>query len=320
MKLFVHINLAVLIFLIFGCSKQERVKGIIPVRELVEAYVQISLIYESEKELVEKEVQVAQYLSQNNLTRQQVDKALETYRSDPAEWRGFFMKVQTRLRELEAEQRSILSAKENDNSTPDQPITMDNTTITVQNNIANSELAETVDSNTPRSYPIPVNISSEDVIKLDPTSVELTDTETPVSLEIPINEDSLNTLIEKVLPYTFELNEDNVGVFSYTVQRGNNLSTIAYENDTDISQLTFLNSIENVNKIRIGQTILIPNKITTMVIHTIKSGEALSKITKEYDSDLEQIIKINKITNIDVINTGDFLYLPIHKLALNDTD
>ena len=74
-----------------------------------------------------------------------------------------------------------------------------------------------------------------------------------------------------------------------------------------------VNSLENANSIKIGQTLLIPNNFTIVLLHTISSGEALSKISSRYNSNLDLLIKINKIDDVNSIKSGDFLYIPVLK-------
>ena len=94
---------------------------------------------------------------------------------------------------------------------------------------------------------------------------------------------------------------------------GDNLSTLAEEHNSETSQLMLVNSLENANSIKIGQTLLIPNNFTIVLLHTISSGEALSKISSRYNSNLDLLIEINKIKNIHTIKAGDFLYVPVLK-------
>ena len=82
--------------------------------------------------------------------------------------------------------------------------------------------------------------------------------------------------------------------------------------------MLLINVIDNPNSLRIGQKLFIPNTETEIILHTISPGEALSKISTNYDSDLDEIIKINKIENINSINAGDLLYVPVLKKMRKD--
>lgn len=46
----------------------------------------------------------------------------------------------------------------------------------------------------------------------------------------------------------------------YTVQKGDSLSAIAKRHGTTVQELAALNNIKNVNLIRVGQTLTIPDK------------------------------------------------------------
>ncbi|MCH7618728.1 MAG: hypothetical protein IH880_03020, partial [Candidatus Marinimicrobia bacterium] len=112
MKRFVLIILLFFSYMTTGCSKEEKTISEISSDDLVDAYVQISLINESDMGEVDKKRAVDLYLADNYLSDAKIEKYFERYRSNPIEWRGFFMKVQKQLRELEAEQRAILIKEE----------------------------------------------------------------------------------------------------------------------------------------------------------------------------------------------------------------
>ena len=107
--------------------------------------------------------------------------------------------------------------------------------------------------------------------------------------------------------------EKGLGFIYYKIKSGDNLSTLAKEHNSKTEQLMLVNSLENANSIRIGQTLLIPNNSTMILLHTISSGEALSKIASRYDSDLDLLIEINKLDDVNSIKAGDFLYVPVLK-------
>jgi len=105
MKRFVQTFLSFILIFGFGCDGKENVSPIVQDDELVEVYVRISLIKDSDLSISDKEVLIDKYLSDKNLTIEKIESRLEVYRTNPADWRGFFMKVQSRLRELQRENR-----------------------------------------------------------------------------------------------------------------------------------------------------------------------------------------------------------------------
>ena len=272
-----------------GCLKEEKTISEVSSDDLVDAYVQISLINESDMSEVDKKRAVDLYLADNYLSDAKIDKYFERYRSNPIEWRGFFMKVQKQLRELEAEQRAILIKEEEEAMKIDEE----------------EAKIDTV-------FPLPLDTVIIDSIKLDFATAE---SDSPSSIEDSIP--YVDTEPQEVIPEA-ALIQSGIGVFSYTVKSGDNLSSLASDYDSELKQLLLINVIDNPNSIRIGQKLFIPNPETEIILHTISPGEALSKISTNYDSDLDEIIKINKIENINSINAGDLLYVPVLKKIRKD--
>ena len=272
-----------------GCLKEEQTISEVSSDDLVDAYVQISLINESDMSEVDKKRAVDLYLADNYLSDAKIEKYFERYRSDPIEWRGFFMEVQKQLRELEAEQRAILIKEEEEAMKIDEE----------------EAKIDTV-------FPLPLDTVIIDSIKLDFATAE---SDSPSSIEDSIP--YVDTEPQEVIPEA-ALIQSGIGVFSYTVKSGDNLSSLASDYDSELKQLLLINVIENPNSIRIGQKLFIPNPETEIILHTISPGEALSKISTNYDSDLDEIIKINKIENINSINAGDLLYVPVLKKMRKD--
>jgi len=274
-----------------GCSKEEKTISEVSSDDLVDAYVRISLINESDMSEVDKKRAVDLYLADNYLSDAKIEKYFEKYRSNPIEWRGFFMKVQKQLREVEAEQRAILIKREEAMKIDEEEAKIDTV------------------------FPLPLDTVIIDSIKLDFVDFATTESDSPSSIEDSIP--SGDTEPQEVIPEA-ALIQSGIGVFSYTVKSGDNLSSLASDYDSELKQLLMINFIDNPNSIRIGQKLFIPNPETEFILHTISPGEALSKISTNYDSDLDEIIKINKIENINSINAGDLLYVPVLKKIRKD--
>lgn len=47
------------------------------------------------------------------------------------------------------------------------------------------------------------------------------------------------------------------------------------------------------------------------IIHIVKNGESLSLIAKQYGVDIKELIKLNKITNPDLIVIGQEIVVPV---------
>ena len=288
MKRFVLIILLFFSYITTGCSKEEKTISEVSSDDLVDAYVQISLINESGMSNADKKKAVDLYLADNKLSGRKIDTYFDRYRSDPIEWREFFMNVQKQLRELEAEQRAILIKKEEAMKFDEEDAKIDT------------------------AFPLPLDTIIIDSIKFDFATAE---SDGPAAAEDPIP--SVDAEPQEVIPEV-ALIQSGIGVFFYTVKSGDNLSSLASNAESELKQLLLINIIEDPNSIRIGQVLFIPNAETEIILHTISPGEALSKISSNYDSNLDEIIKINKIENINSINAGDLLYVPVLKKIRKD--
>ena len=100
----------------------------------------------------------------------------------------------------------------------------------------------------------------------------------------------------------------------YTVERGDSLSVIAKKFTTSTSAIRSLNKLSS-NTIRVGQQLLVPltdgainsehlpeqmrsaanNTSRTKLSHTVKSGDTLWDISREYDVTMDELAKWNKL-------------------------
>ncbi|MCF2860426.1 LysM peptidoglycan-binding domain-containing protein [Pseudoalteromonas sp. SMS1] len=112
----------------------------------------------------------------------------------------------------------------------------------------------------------------------------------------------------------------------YTVNKGDSLSVIANKFDTNISAIRTLNKL-NGNVIRVGQQLLVPlsegelksEHLPTAVrkvanppqpnkkVHTVKSGDTLWDISREYDVTIKQLAAWNKLKPSSVLKLGQKL-------------
>ncbi len=121
----------------------------------------------------------------------------------------------------------------------------------------------------------------------------------------------------------------------HTVQRGENLRSIAQANGTTESELIELNDIANPNRILAGQQLLIrnepiPEAVETVAvtatdaeavsesesgggestIHVVQAGEYLSSIARRYGVSNDMIIAANDIADPNQVNEGQELVIP----------
>jgi membrane-bound lytic murein transglycosylase D len=124
--------------------------------------------------------------------------------------------------------------------------------------------------------------------------------------------------------------------YYYRVRRGDNLSTIARKHRTTVSQLRRLNDISNRTLLRVGRSLKVPDnggdgiKFVTddeearepasrrrgavaavekreATYHIVRRGDNLSTIARRYNISMEELLKLNKISNRSVIRKGQKL-------------
>ena len=97
----------------------------------------------------------------------------------------------------------------------------------------------------------------------------------------------------------------------YTVQRGDNLTKIAKEYNTTVSQLVAWNGIINPNLIFVGQKLIVsksePGPQPVVEYYTVKRGDTLTAIAKKFGTTVAQLVRWNHIVNPNIIITGQVL-------------
>ena len=114
---------------------------------------------------------------------------------------------------------------------------------------------------------------------------------------------------------------------TYIVQRGDTLYSIAANYNVSVEDLKEVNNL-NSNILFIGQELLIPSEVIVEEednydIYEVVQGDALWKISKRYNIPVEELIKINNLTNIN-LQVGDKLLVPkkeeeIYTVVTGDT-
>lgn len=121
-------------------------------------------------------------------------------------------------------------------------------------------------------------------------------------------------------------NNGNIsGTGYYTVQSGDTLSGIANRFSTNVNTLAHLNDIQNVNRIYVGQHLLVrqassnastsrpsapvTNNTQTSGTYTVQSGDTLSGIASRFGTSYETLAHLNNIANPNLIHVGQTLRL-----------
>jgi len=94
-------------------------------------------------------------------------------------------------------------------------------------------------------------------------------------------------------------------VFVYTVQSGDNISSIASNFNVSTSTILWANNLNTKSKIKEGQELIILP--VTGTLHYVRQGESISSIASLYKANQQEIIAFNEIEDIA---TGDVLIIP----------
>lgn len=89
----------------------------------------------------------------------------------------------------------------------------------------------------------------------------------------------------------------------YTVKAGDTLGEIARKFGTTYQELATINGLRNPHIIHIGQEIKLQGGAKTQ-FYTVKAGDTLSGIADRFNSSLVDILRLNTISNPDLIHIG----------------
>lgn len=108
------------------------------------------------------------------------------------------------------------------------------------------------------------------------------------------------------------------------IQYGDTLSELALKYNTTVSELVKLNNISNPNLIYAGSTLKIPTNSSSSTgsctsTYVVQSGDTLSQIALNYGTTVTQIAYANNIRNVNLIYTGQTLYIPTSNCDMNHT-
>ncbi len=104
--------------------------------------------------------------------------------------------------------------------------------------------------------------------------------------------------------------------YSHIVQPGETLSEIAQQYGVDANAIANANNIANRNQLRAGQALVIPGltqaqaRELRQIRHTVKAGETLLSISREYGVEAKAIQTANNLTDPNAIFVGQILVIP----------
>lgn len=116
--------------------------------------------------------------------------------------------------------------------------------------------------------------------------------------------------------------QENYPEATYTVSSGDTLYSIATRFNTTVQAIKSLNNLTN-DTLQIGQELLIPTETTPEIpttpsepeqpeeteIYVVKKGDSLWLIAKNNNTTVDELIKLNNLTNIN-LQIGDELLIP----------
>ena len=98
------------------------------------------------------------------------------------------------------------------------------------------------------------------------------------------------------------------GMITYTVQRNDNLTSIANRFGTTVNELVRLNNIQNPNLIYPGQVLILPEG-GCVDTYIVQRGDTLSEIAERFGTTVARLAGINGIRNTNRIYVGQILDL-----------
>lgn len=94
---------------------------------------------------------------------------------------------------------------------------------------------------------------------------------------------------------------------TYTMKKGDNLSTVAQKYGVSVSDIIKANNIKNPNKVNVGTKLIIPPKTTK---YTVQKGDTLTGIAKKYGTTVAALKSANNIKDTDKLYIGKVLVIP----------
>ncbi len=97
---------------------------------------------------------------------------------------------------------------------------------------------------------------------------------------------------------------------SHTVKTGDTLDEISREYDVTIKDIVEANSLTNPDRLKVGQTLVIPDGPNTPAEYVVQNGDTLGEIAQAHGSSIAAISVMNNITDPNDLSVGQTLLIP----------
>ena len=108
-----------------------------------------------------------------------------------------------------------------------------------------------------------------------------------------IEDTSDQSTIEECFGEEYEAPSSNI---TYTVQKGDNLYSIANKYNTTVNEIKSLNNLTS-NNLSIGQQLRIPRNASGNITYTVQKGDNLYSIARKYNTTVNEIKRKNNLTS-----------------------
>ena len=102
------------------------------------------------------------------------------------------------------------------------------------------------------------------------------------------------------------------------IKEGDTLTKIAKDNNITVRDIMDTNNIFDANLLKEGQVIKLPETSNSYIIYTVKKGDSLNQLSRAYEIDKDEILKINNIINPNDIYIGQKIKIPSEAIREKD--
>lgn len=128
-----------------------------------------------------------------------------------------------------------------------------------------------------------------------------------------------NLISNNIVPQQVLKIPTSTTVARYIVRPGDTLFKIASLYDTTVSELIEINNLKT-NILSIGQQLLVPineeDSSTGTIIYTVKAGDNLYSIAKNYNTSVDDIKTLNNLTS-NLLSIGQKLRIPVNSTSIS---